>query len=207
MLFAGWLLGAGLAVTLSAAAGGLTVAGGTETLTGNNGYTGTTTINHGAELVLTGAGSIGGSSGVVDNGTFNISGTTSGATITTLSGTGVVTTGTESLTILDGASSFTGNITGNGALNVGGGQQTWNGTSTFSSVDVTGGAVLNVGATYSWTGGPGTAHSAAAKGRRHQFDTVAGSRMASPRHSRQLPCPRPIPARGPASGVAGPSGS
>ena len=125
--------------------GGLTVAGGTEILTGANGYTGTTTINSGATLVVTGSGSIGGSSGVVDNGTFDISGTTAGATINGLSGTGVVETGTKSLTIVDGATSFTGNIAGNGSLAVGGGQQTLNGTSNFTTVGITGNGNLEVG--------------------------------------------------------------
>ena len=118
--------------------------GGTEILTGSNGYTGTTTIAPGAALVLTGGGSIGGSSGVVDNGLFDISGTTGGATIATLSGTGSVNTGTQNLTILDGSSSFTGNIAGNGGFDIGGGAQALNGTSTFKSVSVTGGG-LEVG--------------------------------------------------------------
>ena len=125
--------------------GGLTVAGGTEILTGNNGYTGLTTINPGAALVLTGGGSIGASSGVVDNGVFDFSGASGGVTINSLSGTGVVNAGTNGLTIVNGSSSFTGNISGSGSFGVGGGQQTLNGSSTFSSVSVTGGGVLDVG--------------------------------------------------------------
>ena len=66
--------------------GGLTLTTGTETLSGTNGYTGLTTIN-GGTLALSGAGSIAMSSGVVDNGTFDISASNApGATITTLSG-------------------------------------------------------------------------------------------------------------------------
>jgi autotransporter-associated beta strand protein len=125
--------------------GGLTVSGGTEALSGTNTYTGQTSIASGATLALVGTGSILGTSGVVDNGTFNIAGTTGGATITTLSGTGVVDTGAESLTVLDGSSSFSGTISGDGALGVGGGQQTLNGASTFAAVTVSGGGVLEVG--------------------------------------------------------------
>ena len=49
---------------------------------------GTTTIELRAFLNLTGAGSISNSSNVIDNGTFDISGTTAGASITTINGAG-----------------------------------------------------------------------------------------------------------------------
>ena len=82
----------------NATGGGLTLgstATGTETLTGVNTYTGATTIDAGT-LALSGTGSIAASSGVADNGTFDISGLTNGGTtITTLSGSGGVTLGSE----------------------------------------------------------------------------------------------------------------
>jgi autotransporter-associated beta strand protein len=60
--------------------GGIIIAnsgsGGSVTLTGVNTYTGATTINSGATLALAGAGSVASSSGVADNGTLDISGTT-----------------------------------------------------------------------------------------------------------------------------------
>ncbi len=62
-----------------AGSGGLTVAAGSETLGGANSYTGATTINAGGTLALTGTGSIGTSSDVIANGTFDISNTTGGA--------------------------------------------------------------------------------------------------------------------------------
>ena len=65
--------------------GGLTLTSGTETLTGANLYTGATTIN-GGTLALSGTGSIADSSDVIDDGIFDISGLTSGASIVTLSG-------------------------------------------------------------------------------------------------------------------------
>jgi autotransporter-associated beta strand protein len=82
--------------------GGLTLgptAAGTETLTGVNTYTGATTIDAGT-LALSGTGSIASSSVVADNGTFDISGLTNGGTtITTLSGSGGVTLGVNTLTL------------------------------------------------------------------------------------------------------------
>ena len=53
-------------------------------------YTGATTINTGGVLALSGGGSIAASSNVIDNGTFDISGATAGASITTLNGAGGV---------------------------------------------------------------------------------------------------------------------
>jgi autotransporter-associated beta strand protein len=73
--------------------GSLTIAGGTQTLAGTNLYTGATTINLGATLALLNSGSISTSSGVAANGTFDISQTTGGALITTLSGSGKVALG------------------------------------------------------------------------------------------------------------------
>ena len=60
------------------AATALTLTGGTETLTGDNTYSGATTIDGGAKLALSGTGSIANSSGVADSGTFDISATTAG---------------------------------------------------------------------------------------------------------------------------------
>src|SRR4029077_1024433 len=90
--------------------GGLTVDGtGTETLTGINTFGGATTIGSGETLALSGAGSIAGSSGLVDNGTFDITGlTASGASITTLSGnsTGKVHLGGKTLTLTNANDTF-----------------------------------------------------------------------------------------------------
>src|SRR6202044_1855820 len=72
---------------IEGALGGLTLTTGTETLTGTNTYTGATTIN-GGTLALTGTGSIADSSGVADSGTFDISGTSAGASIKRVSGGG-----------------------------------------------------------------------------------------------------------------------
>ena len=68
--------------------GSITIAnsdtGGSVTFTGSNTYTGSTTINAGATLALSGAGSFAQSSGLTDNGTFDISATNSGVSIRSL---------------------------------------------------------------------------------------------------------------------------
>ncbi|MDY7507563.1 autotransporter outer membrane beta-barrel domain-containing protein, partial [Ralstonia wenshanensis] len=110
--------------------GGLTVSGGTQTLSGANGFTGATTINAGT-LALSGAGSIAASSGVVNNGTFDISGTTSGATINALTGSGVVALGSRTLNLANASGTFSGAIGGTGGLTLDGGTQTLSGVNTY----------------------------------------------------------------------------
>src|SRR5205085_1377573 len=95
--------------------GGLTLAGGTETLSAVNTYTGATTIS-GGTLALAGAGSIASSSGVVDKGAFDISGTGSGASIRTLSGSGTVALGAKTLILTNASDNFAGVIGGTGGF-------------------------------------------------------------------------------------------
>jgi fibronectin-binding autotransporter adhesin len=113
-------------------AGGLTLTGGTETLSGMNGFTGATGISSGATLALVGAGSIAASSGVIDNGTFNISGTSSGASIQALSGNGAVALGNQNLALTSASGTFSGSIAGTGNLALIGGTAGLSGTNTFS---------------------------------------------------------------------------
>jgi fibronectin-binding autotransporter adhesin len=114
---------AGLTVTGSgsfggviAGAGGLTLSGSNQTLSGTNTYTGVTTIDSDSTLLLSGTGSIAQSSSVTDEGTFDISNTTAGATIQNLSGTGSVKLGSQTLTLSNAIGTFSGTFSGSGTL-------------------------------------------------------------------------------------------
>jgi len=127
--------------------GGLAVTGGAQTLGAVNAFTGATAIGNGATLALIGTGSVAASSGVVDNGTFDISGTTAGAAIQSLSGNGTVALGNQSLALTNAIGTFTGSIAGTGGLAVTGGAQTLGGVNTF-----TGATAIGNGATVALTG-------------------------------------------------------
>ena len=127
--------------------GSLTQLGaGTLTLTGANTYTGGTTISAGT-LALFGAGGIGSSSGVADNGAFDISGTSSGASITTLSGSGTVALGAQTLTLTNQSSTFAGVIGGAGGLTLtGAGTETLTGANTYTGGTTISAGTLQIGA-------------------------------------------------------------
>jgi autotransporter-associated beta strand protein len=141
--------------------GGLIIGGGTQTLSGINTYTGTTSISSGATLALFGTGSIANSSGVIDNGTFDIA-QTSGAAITTLSGSGLVNLGAQLLMVTAGSTTFSGVIADGGIgggtagmLGVTGGTQTLSGINSY-----TGGTFIGAGATLALSGAGSIANSA-----------------------------------------------
>ncbi len=90
--------------------GGLEVGGGTQTLSGVNTYSNATQIDAGATLALKGGGSIASSASVTftpgGGGTFDISQTTSGATVNALvsaTGGSFVSLGSKTLTITSGS--------------------------------------------------------------------------------------------------------
>ncbi|GAA0689170.1 hypothetical protein GCM10009429_13110 [Dyella marensis] len=114
--------------------GGIGIGAGTQTLSGNNGYTGATAIDNGATLALSGAGSIAQSSGVANHGTFDIAGTTAGASIQQLSGSGAVTLGAQTLTIANGGSAFDGIISGSGGFTIAGGAQFLSGVNAYTGL-------------------------------------------------------------------------
>ncbi|HEX4741351.1 MAG TPA: autotransporter-associated beta strand repeat-containing protein, partial [Caulobacteraceae bacterium] len=134
--------------------GSLAVAAGTETLTGANTYTGATTINSGATLALGGSGSIASSSGVAANGTFDISQTTSGASISSLSGSGTVDLGGKTLTLTGAGGAFSGAISDGGiGGGAGGGLVIASGTETLTNSNTyTGSTTINSGATLALAG-------------------------------------------------------
>jgi fibronectin-binding autotransporter adhesin len=126
-----------------------TVGGGIVTLTGNSNassdsasnYTGAITIDNGAKLALsdtknssgtvTAYASIAGAS-LVNNGTFDISATTTGASILSLSGSGTVVLGSETLSLSAAAGTFSGTISGTGGLYFSGTTQTLTGVNTYT---------------------------------------------------------------------------
>jgi autotransporter-associated beta strand protein len=124
--------------------------GGSITFTGINTYTGGTTIGASATLALSGAGSIATSSGVTDNGTFDISAANGGVPISSLSGsvTGVVNLGANTLTLTNASGTFAGSIGGTGGLTIAGGTETLTGTNTYTgTTEIGGAATLNLSGT------------------------------------------------------------
>jgi uncharacterized protein with beta-barrel porin domain len=119
--------------------------GATLNLSGVNTYTGSTTISDGT-LALTGNGSIATSSRVAvgATGTFDISGTTSGASIKSLAGSGTVDLGGQVLTITNANDTFSGLVSGVGGLTLTGGTQTISGT-VNSTTTVNGGTLAGNG--------------------------------------------------------------
>src|SRR5262249_20077772 len=113
-----------------------------------NNYSGATTVNAGT-LALSGSGSIASSSKVdVANaaGTFNISGTTSGATITSLAGVANshVTLGSKPLTLSNANDPYAGIIQGTGGLALTAGTETLSGANTYDGVTQVLGGTLSI---------------------------------------------------------------
>ncbi len=117
--------------------------------TGVSTYSGTTTIDAAGTLALNGAGSISNSGGVIDNGVFDISGTTAGTSITTLSGSGGVSLGAKTLTLTNASGTFSGVLSDGGSgggLTLALGTETLTGTNTYTgTTTINGGATLALG--------------------------------------------------------------
>jgi outer membrane autotransporter protein len=128
--------------------GGLTVAGsGTLSLRGTQAYTGQTVIQSGSTLALQTAGSIAASSGLVANGTFDISASLRpNAEIQSLAGSGTVTMGAKSLTLTNAHDdTFAGTFQGGGALTLAGGSETLTGNNSgFTGLTTVQGGALTV---------------------------------------------------------------
>jgi autotransporter-associated beta strand protein len=118
---------------------------------GTNTYTGTTTIASGGELDLSNGlghdGSITTSSSVIANGVFDISGLTAGTSIKSLSGSGNVNLGANTLTVTNGNGTFAGIIADGGAgggLTMAGGMEILSGANTYSGATTVNGGRLEV---------------------------------------------------------------
>lgn len=123
--------------------GGFQLVNGTLTLEVDQAYTGLTTISAGT-LALSDGTNISQSQGVIVNGELDIS-QTNGATITSLSGTGIVQLGSNSLTITNAAGTFSGLIEGGGALTIASGNQVLSGTNTYTgTTTIASGATLGL---------------------------------------------------------------
>ena len=129
--------------------GGITVVGGgILTLKASNSYAGETWIQSGT-LALSDDGAVGSSSRVVADGTFDISGVAPvEASIQSLAGSGSVTLGTKTLTIIAASDGFSGVISGSGGLTVGSGTQGLSGSNAY-----TGETSVQSGATLALLGG------------------------------------------------------
>ncbi len=127
--------------------GDLVISGGTETLTGasTSAFTGNTTIASGATLLLTGNGTLPAAT-ITASGTLDISGASGSATFASLSGSGAVKLGANSITLANAADDFGGVISGSGRLTVSGGSQILSGANTYTGgTSVTSGATLQLG--------------------------------------------------------------
>ncbi|HEX2888705.1 autotransporter outer membrane beta-barrel domain-containing protein, partial [Vineibacter terrae] len=114
-------------------------------LTGANTYTGATTIEQGT-LALAGGGSIAQSRGVRADGVLDISGTTGGASVRSLSGAGRVDLGAQTLTLTAAADRFAGVIQGTGGLALAGGTEVLSGNNTYTGpTAIAAGATLQLG--------------------------------------------------------------
>ena len=125
--------------------GQLVITSGTQTLSGTNTYTGSTTIAPGATLALGGLGSITNSTAVV-GGTLDVSQGTAAA-VGSLAGAGRVNLGTQTLTLANAGTGFSGQIVGPGNLSVAGGTQTLSGANAY-----TGTTTVNAGGTLALSG-------------------------------------------------------
>lgn len=166
--------------------------GGNVMLSGANTYTGNTTINPGGYLALAGPGGIAASSGVIDNGIFDLSlacagydggaATCSGVSVTDLSGTGAVYLGAQTLSLTNAVSNFSGVLadTGTGAQLVasGGGLNVAGGTATLSGVNTyTGPTSIQPGATLA-LGGAGSIATSSGLANAGVFDISATNQGA-----------------------------
>src|SRR5262249_47398857 len=114
-----------------------------------------TTINSTGFLLLSNSGSIASSSGVLNNGIFDIAGTTAGTSIKSISGSGRVSLGSQTLTLTNASGIFSGVMADGGVffpaatggrLTIAAGTETLTGTNTSTGpTTIAAGATLQLG--------------------------------------------------------------
>lgn len=136
----------GLAGLISGSGGLQITGGGAVQLSATNTYSGPTSIL-GGQLLISGPGSIAGSSGVENDGLLDISRAWAPVTIQSLAGTGAVSLGGNNLTIANGNGYFSGTLTDGGYYPGTGGSLTLtSGTQYLGGVNgYTGGTTVNGG--------------------------------------------------------------
>jgi autotransporter-associated beta strand protein len=101
-------------------------------------YTGVTAIGRNGSLSLAGSAGIALSSGLVDNGVFDIAATSAGASVQSLSGSGILQLGGQTLTLTNARDTFAGVISGVGGLALSSGNETLSGTNTYTGATTIG---------------------------------------------------------------------
>jgi len=143
----------GLAGTISGPDGVVIQNGGKVQTSATNTYTGATTIDAGGSLLVSGPGSIQTSSGVSNDGIFDISRAWAPVTISSLTGaaTGLVSLGANGLTIANANGTYSGNLSdggsyplAGGSLTIAAGTQTLAGASTYTGGTFVKGGTLNL---------------------------------------------------------------
>jgi autotransporter-associated beta strand protein len=124
-------------------AGGVNLSSGTLILSSTQSYSGVTSVAAASEIVLSAGGSIATSSDVADNGTLDLSATTT-PQLASLGGNGTVLLGGQTLTLTKGIDNFSGSIAGTGGLTLTGGSQTLSGGNLYTGATTINGGTLTV---------------------------------------------------------------
>lgn len=134
---------------------------GTLSLSADNSLSGEVKISAGT-LALSGAGEVSQAKRVIANSVFDISKAVDGASIRSLSGSGIAELGKQTLTITSANDLFSGIIQGDGGLTVAGGVQSLSGKNTYSGNTMINGATLKAAAANTFS--PNSFHMIDAKG-------------------------------------------